>query len=1371
MAIVRSGAILVLFLLAPLAAHAADGDFVWAGSMGGPNTNEVFDIAVDGDGNVYTTGFFAGTADFDPGAGVTNLTAAGGYDFFVQKSDSAGNLAWAARVGGTDFEEGWGITVDSTGDVYITGYFSGTVDFDPGVGNFNLTGTAAGDIFVQKLDTSGNLVWARGMGGTSLDRGISIVVDGAGNVYTTGYFSGTVDFDPGAGTVNLTSAGSYDIFVQKLDASGNFVWARGMGGTSPDLGNGIAVDATGNVYTVGEFWGTTDFDPGASVVNLTSGGSIDIFVSKLDADGDFAWARHMGGTGAERGNGVVLDSAGNVYTTGYFNGTVDFDPGAGTVNLTSAGSNDIFVQKLDASGTLVWARAMGGTNSEASNAIALDGAGNVYTTGGFNGTADFDPGAGTFNLTSAGAGDIFVHKLDTGGNLVWTRRLGGTGGDYGKSIAVDQAGNAHTTGSYQDTVDFDPGAGIFNLTSNGNRNIFVLKLSEAELVPTVNQQSGQQDPTTQLPITFEVTFNEPVDDFDASDVTFGGTATGVVFDVTGSGADYVITVTGVGGAGTVVPTIAAGVCTAVSDGAPNQVSVSTDNSVTYVVEGGGFTTVSSGSGSYDGGNGVAQDSGGNFYVTGFFRGSMDFDPSPSTLTRSSNGEDDVFIVKYDANLNLIWARTFGSGSSDSGSDVVVDSAGNVYLAGFFSGTTDFDPGAGTVSRGTNGSYDVFVMKLDTNGNFVWVQTAGSTLDDYGVGIALDPSGNVWSCGYFRNSIDMDPGAGTVTLSSSGVFDPYLWALDANGGLVYAGSVGGSGYDTAAKVHCDASGNVYLCGYFVGTADLNPSAGTANFNSAGGNDAYVLKLDSSRTFAWAVRTGAAGNDTAADVKTGPGGLVHVTGSFSGTVDFDPGAGTFDQSSAGSEDGFVQTLDANGAFVTALRFGGTNIEFPTSLMLDAAGNRYVAGYFDGSTDLDPGPGVQSRSSNGTQDIFVAKLDASGAFVWGYTYGGASEDRANDVLVATSGNTYHTGWFQGTVDFDPSAGTDARSSNGLYDYYFARIDSSQPDAISIVPGTVGPTNGDSVSFTVAFDEDVQNFSDAADLVVSHTGTSSSGATITGGPSVYSVDLTGISGNGSFTLAVNTSSDVQDLASNALASSVTSAAVSIDNMPPGVDIGAPTGSPVNSGGTATFPITVTGSDSVSLVSGNVTINHSGTAGGSVSVLDGATTSPAVEVTGVTGDGSYTIGIAAGIASDVAGNNSPASGPSAAVTVDNTDPVFSNVVATPAEASDGDTVTITFDSSETLPVDPDVTVNGNPASPGAKAALTYAYTVLPTDPLGPAMIEISGMDSAGNAALLSNNTALTIVPAAPELPVAAWPLGLALAAAGGLALRRKIRK
>lgn len=460
--------------------YAQNINLNWAKNIGSTTDDNGLSIAVDASGNVYTTGYFEGTADFDPGAGTTTLTSAGIEDIFVSKLNASGNFVWAIKFGSTDSDRGQSITTDASGNIYITGSFTGTVDFDPGAGTSILSSSFGYEIFVVKLNTAGNLVWARKMGDDfESDFGRGIAVDASNNVYTIGTFRGPeADFDPGAGTFKLVSKNnSDDIFVSKLDASGNFVWAAALGSNEFERGNSIGVDASGNVYTTGFFTGTGDFDPGAGTADLTSAGSLDIFVSKLNSAGNFVWAKRIGSTSDDIGADLVLDPSGNVLVTGYFFGTVDFDPNAGIVNLTSAGSGDIFVTKLDVDGNFVWAKNMGGTGFDNANTIALDASGNVYTTGSYNVSADFDPGAGTATLTSAGAGDMFISKLSSTGNYITAASIGGPAAQGGNGIAIDASNNIHITGDLSGNADFDPGAGTSTLTSNGGIDIHIGKYS------------------------------------------------------------------------------------------------------------------------------------------------------------------------------------------------------------------------------------------------------------------------------------------------------------------------------------------------------------------------------------------------------------------------------------------------------------------------------------------------------------------------------------------------------------------------------------------------------------------------------------------------------------------------------------------------------------------------------------------------------------------------------------------------------------------------------------------------------------------------------------------------------------------------------
>ncbi|MBV6439443.1 MAG: hypothetical protein EPGJADBJ_01083 [Saprospiraceae bacterium] len=391
----------------------ASGNFLWAKQFGGTSTDVPRAIALDANGNIYITGQFSGTADFDPGPGAFNLTAAANEDIFVVKLNASGDLIWAKRLGGGGTDIAFSIALNAIGNISITGFFRYTADFDPGPGTFNLSSSGISeDIFVCTLDASGNFLWAKQFSGTSGERGLSIAVDAGGNVHTAGYFGGTVDFDPGPQTFNLTAVSNNNAFISKLDPSGNFIWAKQFSGSSVES-NSIALDDNSNVITTGTFTGTVDFNPSPfGTYNMTSGlGYFDIFVSKLDANGDFIWAKKMGGGFGDAGVSITLDSNQNIYTTGNFWGAADFDPGDGVYTLGSAGEEDIFISKLNPSGDFVWAARMGGGIEDGGAAIDVDDSGNVYTTGRFFSiNADFDPTNGTFYLTPVYMGGPFIYS-------------------------------------------------------------------------------------------------------------------------------------------------------------------------------------------------------------------------------------------------------------------------------------------------------------------------------------------------------------------------------------------------------------------------------------------------------------------------------------------------------------------------------------------------------------------------------------------------------------------------------------------------------------------------------------------------------------------------------------------------------------------------------------------------------------------------------------------------------------------------------------------------------------------------------------------------------------------------------------------------
>jgi hypothetical protein len=446
--------VLCCVLLCGVAVLGARGPhWLWARGAGGTGNDEGFSIAIDSQGNQYVTGTFESTVSF----GSHILTSNGNYDIFVAKLDPDGNWLWVVQAGGTGPDWGGGVAVDGAGNAYVTGSYRGTVSF----GSYTLTAYVNyNDMFVAKLNTNGTWLWAVSAGGGFYDQGNKIAVDGWGNAYMAVQSdSETITF----GSCTLTRFGpGTDIYVAKLDPYGNWLWAVQAGGTADDIGNDIAVDGEGNPWVTGKFRGTATFGS----QTLTVSGHNDVFVAKLNTNGNWLWAVQAGGTADDIGHGIALDGSGNAWVTGIFCLAASF----GSHTLTTNSGGDIFVAKLDPSGNWLWAAQAGGTVGDRGYGIALDGSGNAYVTGYFNRTASF----GSHSLSVSGYdSDIFVAKLDPSGNWLWAVRAGGTKPDEGYCIALDGSGIAYVTGYYRET-----GAtfGSHSLPPNGSRNIFVAKL-------------------------------------------------------------------------------------------------------------------------------------------------------------------------------------------------------------------------------------------------------------------------------------------------------------------------------------------------------------------------------------------------------------------------------------------------------------------------------------------------------------------------------------------------------------------------------------------------------------------------------------------------------------------------------------------------------------------------------------------------------------------------------------------------------------------------------------------------------------------------------------------------------------------------------
>jgi hypothetical protein len=424
---------------------------VWEKTTGDSNAQGATSVAVDTAGNVAVAGSFEGTISF----GGQSLTSAGNTDIFVAKLTGGGSPIWSKRFGDAGNQNTIKIVEDSNGNTILGGTLTGTMNFGGGP----LTASGLYDAFVAKLDGAGNHLFSKRFGDSSSQSTEGVAVNSAGEVLVTGSFAGTIAL----GGPTLSSVGNNDVFVAKLNSTGDHIWSHRYGGSSSDVATAISVDASGGVIVCGIFRGTVDFGKGP----LVSAGGSDLFVLKLDADGTTLWSKRYGDKFDQSSPGqLAVDGSGNIVLAGGFYGAIDF--GGSTLTDASDTADDFYVAKLDPLGGHVWSKSYGDADEQFNLHVAVDAADNVLLTGDLRGTVNFGGGA----LTSAGDADVFVVKLDPAGSQLWGRRFGDIQPQYGQAVAGYGAETVVVAGSFASTIDFGAGP----IATQGLQDAFLVKL-------------------------------------------------------------------------------------------------------------------------------------------------------------------------------------------------------------------------------------------------------------------------------------------------------------------------------------------------------------------------------------------------------------------------------------------------------------------------------------------------------------------------------------------------------------------------------------------------------------------------------------------------------------------------------------------------------------------------------------------------------------------------------------------------------------------------------------------------------------------------------------------------------------------------------
>jgi hypothetical protein len=422
-----------------------------------------------------------------------------------------------------------------------------------------------------------------------------------------------------------------------------------------------------------------------------------------------AWAKATAGPSNESGFSINYDSEGNTITSGYFNGTTDFDPGYQVeYELTAETGNNAFIMKLDPLGNFIWATSIEGNSSAKS--MTMDNDDNIYICGGFQNTIDFDSGPGVVELSSAGQTDGYIAKYNSSGELIWAKGYGGALNETPIGIAIDNDGNLVTIGDFNGLADFDPNTNEALLTPVGSSDVFISKFDNDGNFLWVKQLTGQA-----------LSSNTP-----SSAIVFGNE--------------------------------------------------------------------------------------GNIYLCGRFLNSVDFDPgSAIELIEGSAQGWDSFILKLDSDGNFVWVKHLGGANYVVAYDITLDAAENILITGSFDGTSDFDPSGDVMNLSSNSGFDVFVLKLDIYGEFVWAKNMGGISTDIGNGIFADNQGAVYTTGYFSETADFDPSENTANIVTHGDTDIFISKLNADGEFVWAYPFGGSQADIGRAICVNELGTLYITG--------------------------------------------------------------------------------------------------------------------------------------------------------------------------------------------------------------------------------------------------------------------------------------------------------------------------------------------------------------------------------------------------------------------------------------------------------------------------------------------------------------------------------------------------------------------------------
>lgn len=964
----------------------------WAKTLIGENSIIVSSLKTDNWGNNYQTGYFYNTVDFDPNAGIDTLAVdAGPYSHatYISKIDANGNHIWAKAFlpySSNAESEGTSLDLDGNGNVFVAGRFYDTIDFNPGPGIDTLSApyTAFGQKnYLAKLDSNGNFNWVKTLSGNFTITAIRI--DAANNILIQGSYSGTVDFDPGAGVTLLTTSYSSSLFLLKLNNNGDFLWVK-QWENSAQLNiiksHLLDIDQNSNIYMSGDLLDSTlDIDPGAATYNVTGKG----FIVKMNPAGDFLW----GGGNTAIFPIIHLDHTGNLITSGTYKGGADTDPGPGTFYANGDGSDNIFLTKSDPNGNLLWSKTLIRPNSaERAYTITTDSNGQIFM-GGFlywdftNQPLDCDPDTSNYILPINGR-SFLMYSMDSLGNFLWAKTT--IPHNYACSLedmlmVVNPTNDLIVAGNYCNTLDIDFSPATFNIGVLGKKSIFLMKYNYCGSLNEVYHVGCNnvvlQDTTYLLPVNYvkEYLSATNCDSNVNIHVSLLNLITNQVINTCDTFNYYGQTYTQSGNYTQIVPN---GIgCDSVHTLQLNINTPANQPSFLNLIQ----TlqpTVSPGGNVYS--NNIEIDSLYNIYICGSFNHWCNFNPLGTAYIDSSyyimyNGSDG-FVTRYDSTGQLTWmhkVQTMDPNGSESVHELVLNDSLDLH--------------------GVSSPYGYVVHEFDFNNtNFGTTQIGSFFMPGFNGYVRIqevlnDPASNnlivtIGSIDSANNPIKklyVKRGNNVAVFSAGGNYIGYEGAIDLQGNIYVASNMqvlnGGPTYCTLAKldsnlnliwnkqigkgdefgftpqgmrvnnIQIDANGNILICGYFPDSIDIDLSPNIHFLNSTGGYDAFIACIDTSANLVWAHSYGGTNSDDhASAITTDLNGNIYVGGGFSSSIDLDPSAGvSFFMKGCANADwkgGYISKFKSDGTFVKGFGTGSiSEIEFKAPNRIYAVGSPFL------------------------------------------------------------------------------------------------------------------------------------------------------------------------------------------------------------------------------------------------------------------------------------------------------------------------------------------------------------------------------------------------------------------------------------------------